>query len=222
MSRRNTPSPPSTDDLRYALAPVSGMQIPSLQMLNMKDIQPQSTQGWAHRASFSVQFMLKPRVDVRDVAIDIELKNARGVKPENSDWVLCMVVAELTKTQDRGEVGGQLATMVEKALGELAVDKTGQELFGGIATADFNHNCQPWRSTKTFAWYTTSAEQRDKASALFKDRSINDLVTAAFGPEGKNLEIKSGAGADMYMRSRVPGSVFMYQFRRSNVDGPVV
>ena len=218
MSRRSTPSP--TDDLKYALAPVCATA--PLQNLSLKDIQPTSTEGWAQRASFTVQFTLMPRVDVKDPAIDIELKNTRGTKPMNSDWVLCMVLADLTKTQDRGEIGGQLATMVEKALGDLAGDRTGQQLFGGLATTDFNHNCQPWRSTKSFAWFTTSAEQRDFASALFKGRTLNDLVVAAFGPDGTELELQSGAGKDTYKRTRVPNKTFTYTFRRANVDGPMV
>lgn len=223
MSQRATPSPPSSDDVRYAMAPVSAGMTAPLQHLNMRDIQPSTTQGWAHRAAFTVSLTLKPRVDVRDAAIDIELKNARGTQPQKNDWVLCMVVADLTQTQDRGEIGGQLATMIEKALGDLAVDKTGAELFGGLATADFNHNCQPWRSTKTFAWYTTSSDQRDAAMALFEGRTLDDLVTAAFGSDGTGLTLKSGSGEDKYKRTRVPSKTkFEYQFRRVNGEGPVV
>lgn len=200
-----------------------GWYTPPLQGLDMKNIQPQSTHGWAEREAFTVSFTLKPRVDVRDAAIDVELKNTRGEKPQNNDWVLCMVVADLTKTQDRGEIGGQLATLIEKAMGSLAVDKTGAELFGGLATADFNHNCQPWRSTKTFAWYTITSDQRDAAMSLFKDRTLNDLVVAAFGEGDKALMLKSGSGEDKYARSRVPSKgKFEYQFRRTNMEGPVV
>lgn len=194
---------------------------PALVNLSLDALRPASTAGWAERASFQLTLTLSPRADVKDDAIVAELNNARGGSPESSDYVLLAVLHDLTKTVDRAEIGGQLATMIDKGLLRLAPDKSASDIFGGLVATDFNHNCQPWRSTKTFAWYTLTPEQRDNTSEMFKGVSLDDLADMSFQRDDRLVKISSGPGADEYKRSSVPAKKHTFFFKRVNTAGPI-